>query len=54
VEAALLVVNLVAMMLLILWSAREDMSGFRETGAGFFDLRPGAECDERTKPFEEQ
>jgi hypothetical protein len=40
------------MLLLVLWSARADAFGFRESGAGLFDLRPGAECDERKNPFE--
>jgi hypothetical protein len=52
VEAALLVVNLVAMLLLVLWAARTDPVGFRDSGLGLFDLKPGADCDERKNPFE--
>jgi hypothetical protein len=51
VEAALFVVNLIAMLLLVLWAARTDPYGFKQSGRGLFDLKPGAECDERASPY---
>jgi hypothetical protein len=50
-EAALFVANLIAMLLLVLWAARTDAFGFKRSGHGLFDMRPGAECDERKPPF---
>lgn len=50
-EALLLLVNLVAMLLLVLWAARSDVYGYKQSGLGLFDLKPGAECDERPAPF---
>ncbi len=49
-EAALFLVNLVIMLLLLLWSARTDPVGQKETGAGLFAMRPGADCDHRKRP----
>jgi len=51
VEAALFLVNLIAMLMLVLWSARTDPYGFKQSGKGLFDLKPGAECDERRSPY---
>ncbi len=51
VEAALFVVNLIAMLLLVLWSARTDPYGYKQSGHGLFDMKPGAECDERPSPY---
>jgi hypothetical protein len=49
-EAALFVFNLVIMLLLILWSARNDVPGSPLSGRGLFDTKPGAECDDRPRP----
>jgi hypothetical protein len=50
-EAALFLVNLIAMLMLVLWAARTDPFGFKQSGRGLFDLRPGAACDERPSPY---
>jgi hypothetical protein len=39
------------MLLLVLWAARTDPYGFKQSGHGLFDLKPGAECDERRSPY---
>lgn len=52
-EAALFVVNLIAMLLLVLWAARTDPYGFKQSGQGLFDMKPGAACDERNSPYHE-
>jgi hypothetical protein len=49
-EAALFVFNLVIMLLLVLWSARNDEPGSTLSGFGLFDTKPGAECDHRPRP----
>ncbi len=50
-EAILFLLNLIAMLLLVLWSARADPYGFQPSGRGFFDMTPGASCDERPSPY---
>jgi hypothetical protein len=50
-EAVLFLLNLIAMLLLALWSARADPFGFQSNGRGLFDMKPGAVCDERKSPY---
>jgi len=50
-EAALFVVNLIVMLLLVMWAARADPFGFKQSGHGLFDMKPGAACDERKSPY---
>ena len=49
-EAALFVLGLIIMLLLVLWSARNDVPGMPQSGGGLFDMKPGAACDERPRP----
>ena len=49
-EAALFVFGLIIMLLLVLWSARNDVPGMPRSVGGLFDTKPGAECDERPRP----
>jgi hypothetical protein len=50
-EAALFVLNLIVMLLLVVSAARSDPFGFKPSGQGLFDMKPGAACDERTSPY---
>jgi hypothetical protein len=49
-EAALFCLNLLIMLLLVVWSARNDPPGRQLSGLGLFDTKPGAECDHRPLP----
>jgi hypothetical protein len=51
-EAILFLLNLIAMLLLVLWSARVDPYGFISNGRSLFEMKPGADCDERISPFQ--
>lgn len=49
-EAALIIADMVTVLLVLMWLARNDGWGSELSGSGLFDYHAGWECEDSAKP----
>lgn len=50
-EAILLLLDMIALMLALIWAARNDRWGSQLSGHGWFDYTDGNECEDSLRPL---